>query len=326
MSERVADTKAPAPKPISRMSWRRGTGLAGRAWPGAVREYDLFKELTIGIIIVTLLVLGVSALFSSPDDKSVSLKSWATVQPADFVATATAELGGTSDTAGYGPPYNTTQGATQTLGPLDLQSLAGVALPIDTAKDFVIGPLSTLPNPPAEVAQWTSASAAQQTTWTAAYAKALGASKTGTVAAATKFGPVPALTTDLLSMAKQGSLDSVLSSQGNFYNLDYTRAVLFMGDGSYLNDLAGGLHLSGDQWGMMNETGNYPGQSWLWLFSFFYQIAPFNTLPNADIVVVALVAVFTLLLMLVPFIPGLRDLPRLIPIHRLVWNDYYRRR
>jgi hypothetical protein len=33
-----------------------------------------------------------------------------------------------------------------------------------------------------------------------------------------------------------------------------------------------------------------------------------------------------LLLLLVPFIPGLRSLPRLIPIHRLVWRDYYRRR
>jgi hypothetical protein len=30
--------------------------------------------------------------------------------------------------------------------------------------------------------------------------------------------------------------------------------------------------------------------------------------------------------MLVPFIPGLRSLPRVIPIHRLVWRDYYRRR
>jgi hypothetical protein len=313
-------------KPASPMSWRTGTGIAGRPWKGALREYDLFKELTIGVIAVTLLVLAVSALFGSPDDKAVSLKSWATAQPADFVATTNAELGGTSDTAGYGPPYNSTAGATQTLGPLDLQSLAGVAIPINTAKDFVIGPLSTLPTPPSAVTDWTSGTDAQHTAWTTAYAKALDAAKGKTVAASASYGPVPALTTDLLAMARQGSLDSVLSSQGNFYNLDYTRAVLFMGDGTYLNDLAAGLHLSGDQWGMMNETGNYPGQSWLWLFSFFYQIEPFASLPNADIVVVMLVGVLTLLLLLVPFIPGLRSLPRLIPIHRLVWKDYYRRR
>ena len=177
----MSATRAPRPsrppRPISPMSWRKGTGIAGRSWTGAVREYDLFKELTIGVIAVTLLVLAASAIFSSPDDKAVSLKSWATAQPADFIATATAELGGTSETAGYGPPYNSTAGATQTLGPIDLQSLPGVAIPIDTAKDFVIGPLSTLPNPPAEVASWMSATADQQTAWTTAYAKALDKAK-----------------------------------------------------------------------------------------------------------------------------------------------------
>lgn len=310
------------------MSWRKGTGIAGRPWAGSVREYDLFKELTVGIVLVSLLVLAASAVFGSPDDRAVSLRSWARAQPADFVTTATAELGGTSDTATYGPPYNSTPGATQTLGPIDLQSLAGVAIPIDTANDFVIGPLSSLPTPPAAVSTWKAASAEQHATWTAAYGKALAKAPGNDPVKVARgdYGPVPALTHDLLAMARQGSLDSVLSAQGNFYNLDYTRTILFMGDGAYLNDLAAGLHLSGDQWGMMNETGNYPGQSWLWLFSFFYQIPPFSTLPNADIVVVAILALLTLALTLVPFIPGLRSIPRLIPIHRLVWRDYYRRR
>jgi hypothetical protein len=315
-------------KPTPSMSWRTGTGIAGRPWKGSVREYDLFKELTIGVIIVMLLVLAASAIFSSPDDKSVTLKSWATIQPADFVATATAELGGTSDTAGYGPPYNSTAGATQTLGPIDLQSLAGVMLPVDTAQDFVIGPLQTLPSPPSAVDSWTSATAKQQEAWTSNYTTALGkaANNDPSKVAAGSYGPVPAITSDLLAMARQGSLDSVLTSGGTFYNSNYTKAVLFMGDGAYLNDLAAGLHLSGDQWGMMNETGNYPGQSWLWLFSAFYQVEPFKSAPNADILVVLMVAILTLLLVLVPFIPGLRSLPRLIPIHRLVWKDYYRRR
>ncbi|MEP6844146.1 MAG: hypothetical protein ABJA11_11520 [Pseudolysinimonas sp.] len=316
-------TRTPSP-----MSWRKGTGVAGQPWKGSVREYDLFKELTIGVIAVTLLVLVASAVFSSPDDKSVTLKSWAVSRPADFIATATAELGGTSDTAGYGPPYNSTPGATQTLGPIDLQSLAGVRLPINTAQDFVIGPLKTLPTTPNAVATWTDATVKQQTAWTDAYTAALGKApnndpgkvKTG------NYGPVPAITGDLLSMARLGSLDSALSSAGSFYNTNQTEAILFLGDGAYLNDLATGLHLSGDQWGMMNETGNYPGQSWLWLFSFFYQVEPFASAPNADILVVVLVALLTLALVLVPFIPGLRSLPRLIPIHRLIWRDYYRRR
>jgi hypothetical protein len=31
----------------------------------------------------------------------------------------------------------------------------------------------------------------------------------------------------------------------------------------------------------------------------------------------------TILLLLVPFIPGLRDIPRLIPVHRLIWRSWY---
>jgi len=35
-------------------------------------------------------------------------------------------------------------------------------------------------------------------------------------------------------------------------------------------------------------------------------------------------ALLTLVFVLVPFIPGVRSIPKLIPIHRLIWRDYYR--
>ena len=41
-----------------------------------------------------------------------------------------------------------------------------------------------------------------------------------------------------------------------------------------------------------------------------------------DIWAVYLTGVATLLLLLVPFIPGLRDIPRLIPVHRLIWRNW----
>ncbi len=75
---------------------------------------------------------------------------------------------------------------------------------------------------------------------------------------------------------------------------------------------------------MMNETGNYPGQPWMWLYTFWYQVPPFSTSDNADAQVWALMMLLTLGLALVPFIPGVRSIPRLIPIHRLIWRDYYR--
>ena len=32
----------------------------------------------------------------------------------------------------------------------------------------------------------------------------------------------------------------------------------------------------------------------------------------------------TLGLMFLPLIPGLRDIPRWVPLHRLIWRQYYR--
>ncbi|MFF1634680.1 hypothetical protein [Leifsonia sp. NPDC058248] len=309
------------------MSWRSRDDVASRPWRGRVRDYDLIKEVTVGFVVVSLLTLGIVALLGSPDEPSVTFTDWSTSQPVDFATTATAELAKASDTAGYGPPYNATPDATQTLGPLDLQSLSGVRLPIDTANAFVIAPLKTLPTVPPAVALWSSATAAQQTRWTNAYEKALAGDKGDTLPSSrAAYGPVPAIISSLTAMARSGGLDAALAGQGGFYNLDHTPAILFLGDGTYFQNLAAAQHLTGDQWGMMNETGNYPGQSWLWLFSLFYQVEPFSSAPNADLLVVLIMGVLTLLLALIPFIPGLRTIPKWIPLHRLIWRDYYRSR
>lgn len=81
-------------------------------------------------------MVGPSAFLGSSDDPVVTLKAWAA--PADFVSTVTARFGGTSDTAGYVPPYNTTPDATQKCWIVELQGLSGVRLPVETANDFVI--------------------------------------------------------------------------------------------------------------------------------------------------------------------------------------------
>ena len=310
------------------MSWRTRDNIASRPWRGKKREYDLFKEVTIGIVVISLLTIGLSALLGSPDDPSITLQKWANSAPTDFVTTATAELGGTSETAGYGPPYNSTPDATQTIGPLDLQSLSGVQIPIDTAKDIVLDPLAKLPNPPSEIATWKAASATDQSSWIDAYSKALADAPNGdyTQVAAGDYGPVPAITGALLASAQSGALDGVLQSKGDFYTFDYTPTILFLGDGSYFQDIATAQHLTGDQWGMMNETGNTPGQSWLWLFSFFYQVEPTKSAPNADILVVGIMLILSMLLVFVPFLPVIRSFPRWIPVHKLVWRDYYKKR
>ncbi|MFH8768101.1 MULTISPECIES: hypothetical protein [unclassified Streptomyces] len=290
------------------------------------RPYDLVKEFTIALVVVALLTAGLAAVFSSPDVRPVTLASWARADGADFTATAVTELGGTSGTAEYGPPYNHTPGAAQKLGPVGLQSAAGVRVPVDTAKDFVLHPLRDVPEPPAvtaALATWDAAPAARQQAWAAAYSDALTKARGGAVPTG-DYGPVPVLTARLLELARSGALDGELQAEGKFYQTDYTRPLLFLSDGSYLESLARAEHLGGDQWGMMNETGNYPGQAWLWLYTFWYQIEPFKSSGNADALIWGVMALLSLGLMLVPFIPGVRSVPRWTRVHRLIWRTYYR--
>jgi hypothetical protein len=300
------------------------------AAPAETRHYDLVKEFVIALVVVLLATIALAAAFGAPDDKPVTLTSWSKADPADFTATAVSELAGTSGSAQYGPPYNTNGGG-QKIGPLDLEKFAGVRHPVDSANDFVITPLSSAPQTPAVAAaltQYTSATADQQGKWTAAYSDALGKAPNGDPAQVppnSDYGPVPVLTAQLLAQAEAGSLDGQLLSQGGFYQSDYTKPLLFLADGTYLAGLADDRHLSGDQWGMMNETGNYPGQAWLWLYTLWYQVSPFDHTSNGDALVWGLMAVLTLLFVLVPFIPGVRSIPRYVPVYRLIWRDHYRR-
>ncbi|MFF9644231.1 hypothetical protein [Kitasatospora aureofaciens] len=295
------------------------------------RRYDLVKEFTIALAVTALLSAGLAGLFSSPNVPPTILVSWSTAAPNDFTATAVAELAGTSTSAQYGPPYNHIPGAGQKIGPLGLQRAAGVRIPVDPAEDFVLRPLRQAPEQPevtAALAQWNAASAGQQQSWSSAYADALNKAPDGDPAKAAPgdHGPVPVLTARLLTLARAGSLDGQLLSPVRFYQTAYTKPMLFLADGSYLSDRAPEQHLTGAQWGMMNETGNYPGQAWLWLSTFWYQIDPFKSSKNADAEIWAVMAVLSLALILVPFIPGIRSVPRWTRVYRLVWRDYYRTR
>jgi hypothetical protein len=88
--------------------------------------------------------------------------------------------------------------------------------------------------------------------------------------------------------------------------------------------LAAQDHLLGEQWGVMNETGSYPGSAWLWLYTFFYQIPPYNSSGNGDVLVLATMILLTAGLTLMPFIPGLRSIPRKTRVYRLIWREHYR--
>lgn len=310
------------------------TAAPSRAEPpvsGGSRPYDLVKEFVIALVVVGMLTVVLAGVFSSPDRQAVTIATWSRANPTDFVTTGLAELDGTSTTAGYGPPYNHTSGAGQKIGPVSLQRLAGVRIPIDTVHDFVLTPLGAIASGQPELqralARYGAASADQQQKWTTAYGKALAHARVRGGVVVTPLaddGPVPVIMNALLQDARVGGLDGALVTHSQFYATDYTKPVLLMADSTYLQGLAAQEHLLGGQWGMTNETGNYPGQPWLWLYTFWYQISPFKTSTNADALIWAIMAILTLLLVLVPFIPGVRSIPRVIPVYRLIWRDHYR--
>jgi hypothetical protein len=312
-----------------RRAHRRTPDPAAEPWTGPKRSYDLVKEFVVALLVVTMVTVALAALFSSPDDKQVTLGQWAKATPNDFVATAAAELDGTSGSATYGAPYTHDKSAAQKVGPLTPQNWPGVTIPIDSAQDFVVRPLqgaAVTTELQAALQTWTTTAADQQQTWASAYDDALAKAPDNDPAKVTpgNYGPVPVMLNQLLRLAQSGGLDGALLAQGRFYQTDYTKPLLFIADGSYLESLARDQHLGGDQWGMMNETGNYPGQAWLWLYTFWYQVKPFSTSGNADALVWSVMGLLTLIFVLVPFIPGVRSLPKLIPVHRLIWRRYYR--
>jgi Cytochrome b(N-terminal)/b6/petB len=330
---RVRGVSHPLPAHLGGAGSRRERRKARKAadaapWRGRTRRYDIIKEGTIASVLILVLTIVMAWLLSSPDVPSATVQNWARVAPADFLATAATELNGSSLSATYGPPYNADQGNTQSLlfAPADI---TGVTQPINTAQDFVVSPLGKLaPSTPqlaAALTAWNSASPAQRTAWANAYLKAVTHVKfvNGTpVVPPAADGPVPTMLATELTMARGGALDADLLAQQNFYGTNFTKPLLFMGDGAYFANLAAAEHLSGEQWGVMNETGSYPGQPWLWLYTMWYQVRPFSNSANVDMLAIYLTGVATILLLAIPFIPGLRDIPRWIPVHRLIWRNW----
>jgi hypothetical protein len=326
---RVRGVSHPLP---ARTTWRRSRGdrMAQRAadaapWRGPTRRYDILKEGAVAALVALVVTVGLAVVLSSPDVPPVTVRSWVQVAPDDFLATAASELNGTSLTATYGPPYNT-NGTPQS----ELFSPAnwpGVTQPIDPAQTFVLEPLSmTAPTDPqlaAALAIYNAASSAQQNKWATNYGNAVTKvtfAGGAPVVPTANDGPVPVMLATELTLARSGAIDADLSAQQPFYGTDFTKPLLFLEDGQYYANQATAMHLTGDQWGVMNETGSYPGQPWLWLYQLWYHVPGWRNSLNVDLIAIYMTGAATLLLLFIPFIPGLRDIPRLIPVHRLIWH------
>ncbi len=69
--------------------------------------------------------------------------------------------------------------------------------------------------------------------------------------------------------------------------------------------------------------GHFFNSIHLWAVELFFFFFFFFTV-NADVLVMATMGALRLALVLIPFLPGIRDLPRRIPIYKLIWREHYR--
>ena len=174
---RPARTQVPAPMRRT----RRGRGRCAAPACALCRRANSYLVVSpptwvIATGIVTVLVFILAAVLSSPDVPPVSLATWGRLAPADFMGTAVSELNGTGETAMYGPPYNNGTASVQRIG-ISWQQLAGVRIPIDTATDFVLDPLTReAPTDPVlarALDSYLAAPAHTPSAWEGAYLKAL---------------------------------------------------------------------------------------------------------------------------------------------------------
>src|SRR5512143_1705791 len=77
------------------------------------KPYDLLREGLILLLLWTIVIVGLAALFGSPDYPAVRGKDVAQRQPLVFLKTSATILAGNSSLQGYGPPYSPDTGNAQ---------------------------------------------------------------------------------------------------------------------------------------------------------------------------------------------------------------------
>jgi hypothetical protein len=209
-----------------------------------------------------------------------------------------------------------------------------------------------------------AAPADQQQRWSTAYSKALEQAtftEDGTVRTERgDYGPLPTVVEGQYRFAVSGGLDAALQASDKtttsgfpvWFSNDQTRSLLYFGDSGqgggasscisagqplpkpdtcwwYNQSVANAApryagYLAGGTWGVVNEVGNWPGAWWLAPYSFWYQWGYGANGASGDLYAMLLTGAVTMLFLFLPWIPGLRDIPRATGLYRVMWGDYYR--
>jgi hypothetical protein len=297
------------------------------------KPYDLLREGLIVLALVIIIIVVLAAVFSSPDYPTVRGEDVANRQPIAYLNTCANILAGNSSIQDYGRPYTSDKAPAQRLFGLAPANWFGVKTPIDPPQDFVLKPLARVALMNTDVATalqtYGSATPEQQQAWLNSYLAGLDKASVvnGQVQMPSDdYGPVSTMMNGMLALGEAGLLEGALESNANLpYTTDFTRSLLFFQDDVDAS-VAKKLDLQGEQWGVSNETGNYPGAWWLWPYAFWYKIPPMSKSSNADIEAATIIIAIFLIFLFAPFIPVLNRLPRWLHVYRLIWRDWYARK
>ena len=283
--------------------------------PGLVTQHVRHAYWKYPIIALALaIVLGILGVFAgSPNSPRATIAKTSQQDPGGAALAFTEELAGMSASAanekefGLGPP----------------------------GEVFVTGPLRSFApllggNVSAALSQYQSAPASQQAAWAGNYLTALGKitpssmeggmetamspdySKIGTLRG--DFGPVPTLVRTDVQLAQGGHLEQYLEGRDPGHTLHLVTIWLY-DHPKMLNDaVANGL--TDDQWGMVKERDYNVGPWYLIIPAIIHVKFPQGVTGTGFVLwnlAVALIFIFVL-----PLVPGIRSLPRLLRLSRLI--------
>ncbi len=297
-----------------------------------LKESDLVKEASVSFIAIIVLVILLSIFLKSPNTPPLSVRGYAKNHPIGFVTTTLHDLMGTSAIATYGPPFNN-NGTAQNIGPISPGGIEGVTLPINTKNDFVIIPLqmesSINPNISLILNEYNNATKRQQNIWEQNTLKALPNARyeDGLVIFPNgNYGPVVQMLNELLKLGQSGLFSRALTRENVDNNGVYTyneqNRLLFL-QGAPLQAKAASLNMLGGEWGILKETGPYPGPWWLVFYTSLYQTPFYANSPAADLMAFATFSLLIAIITFLPLIPGLRRIPYIIPVYKIIWRRFY---
>ena len=210
-------------------------------WSGAKRDYDLVKELVIAIAAVALLTLAFAAIFSSPDDKPVTVAGWAKADPGTSSRPRSRSSTARAASQPTGRPTRTSPAQGRTSSATSRSSERSGCKSRSTRRAPSCSGRSRSRRRPTRsssrahllrgrVAHATAGldNGVREGTGEGELRRRSSRARSGLVRAATDDDGQPA------RRRRSGGLDGALISTNRFYQTNFTKSLLFLADGSYL--------------------------------------------------------------------------------------------